>query len=95
MLDEVKKEINQKLEAGDIGGAIAVAGGFFSVCWDNPAGAGEFDSTRAAALSDWMAERVQAYIRHEVVRGRSGPMVDAHSVKSGLHDPEAEQRGSE
>lgn len=95
MLDNVKKELDERFGKGDLAGAISIAGGAFSVCWEYPAGAGVFHSTEAAELSEYLYQGVLTYIRKKITAGQQSPIVDAHSVKSGLFDPEAEQRGSE
>jgi len=108
MLDEVKKEIDQKFSEGDLTRAIFIAGGFFSACWTGKQ-EGRFDNENAEAMADFLSERINAHVRREIQRGLSGVQVDAHIVKTGLsgpttdphsagsgrHNPEAEHRGSE
>lgn len=90
MLDEVKKELDKLFSEGDVSAAIGVAGGAFSVCWENPAGAGVFQSTEAAELAEYLYQGVLAYIRKKITTGQQGPIVDAYSVKTGLTYPSAE-----
>lgn len=47
----------------NLGETVGVAIGAGSMCWENPAGAGEFDSTRASLLVDALVERIQAQVK--------------------------------
>lgn len=85
MLDEVKKELDRLFSEGDLSGAIGTAGGAFSVCWENPAGAGVFQSTEAAEIAEYLYAGVLDYVRRRITRGQSS--VDAHTVKTGLKYP--------
>jgi hypothetical protein len=87
MLDEVKKELDRLFAEGDISGAIGTAGGAFSICWENPVGAGVFQSEEAAAIADYLYAGVLDYICRKIKAGQQS--VDAHSVKASLMYPSA------
>lgn len=50
-------------EADSMEEAIGLAIGAASVCWENPGGAGVFESGRAAAISAGLLELVRGYVR--------------------------------
>lgn len=87
MLDEVKKELDRLFAEGDLSGAIGTAGGAFSVCWENPAGAGVFQSEEAAEIAEYLYAGVLDYVRRKITTGQQS--VDAYSVRTGLMYPSA------
>lgn len=87
MLDEVKAELDERFKNGDIGGAMSIAGGAFSACWDNLRGAGVFESTNAADLAEYLTAQIEAYVLRRLAAPRT---VDAYSVRSGLMYPDAQ-----
>lgn len=89
LIEELNKDIDRALAEDKPENAIFVAGGAFSVCWSNMSGAGEFESERANQIAEILAARLDTYYQNKY---RQAHWVDAHSVKSGLHDPEAQQR---
>lgn len=52
-------------DAGDIGTILRYLAGASSVCWDNPAGAGNFDSDRALDICVAAEKRIQEILFRE------------------------------
>jgi hypothetical protein len=49
--------------------AIGIAIGAASLCWENPSGAGEFDSTQASKIVDELLEKIRSEVRWTVTDG--------------------------
>lgn len=51
------------LEGMDLEEAVGISIGAASMCWTNPGGAGEFDSTRAANIVEELLDKVRSYVK--------------------------------
>ena len=57
-IDGIRHEIKRSGDTPEMAAGIII--GAASMCWDNMAGAGVFDSRRASALVDLLVERIGA-----------------------------------
>ena len=64
MASNLEKDIVDMIQGADtIEEAIGLSLGAASVCWENVAGAGVFESSRASLICETLTELVRDYVR--------------------------------